>query len=120
MVAGHGGPSSARPSSRATTRAAARSLAHGTSVKLTVPNELHSPTARNTAPYPEGRTAAGPGAVAPPAGPVPRETPPLPSAPSPAGLWHPVSSTAHPADRAHSARTAALPRIAIPRIPRPA
>jgi hypothetical protein len=32
------------------TRAAARSLVHGTSVKLVVPKELHSSTARNTAP----------------------------------------------------------------------
>ncbi len=31
-------------------RAAARSLVHGTSVKLVVPKELHSFTARNSAP----------------------------------------------------------------------
>jgi hypothetical protein len=42
------------PSYRPITRAAARSLVHGTSVKLVVPKELHSSTARNSAPYPDG------------------------------------------------------------------
>jgi hypothetical protein len=61
VVAGQRGPSLTVPSCRATTRAAARSPAHGTSVKLVVPKELHSSTARNTAPYPDGRV--GPGAT---------------------------------------------------------
>jgi hypothetical protein len=65
VVAGQGGPPDAFPSCRATTRAAARSPAHGTSVKLTVPNELHSSTARNTAPYPDGRTTAADGVRSP-------------------------------------------------------
>ncbi|MFD5217800.1 hypothetical protein ACFWMH_09055 [Streptomyces tendae] len=59
VVPGHGGPWLARPSSRATTRAAARSLSQGTSVGSTVPNELHSSTARNTSPYPDGSTPEG-------------------------------------------------------------
>lgn len=43
------------PSCRATTRAAARSPVQGTSVKLVLPKELHSSTARNTAPKPEAQ-----------------------------------------------------------------
>ncbi|GGV32235.1 hypothetical protein GCM10010277_16540 [Streptomyces longisporoflavus] len=36
------------------TRAAARSLVHDTSVKVSRPREPHSSTARKTAPYPDG------------------------------------------------------------------
>jgi hypothetical protein len=50
VVAGHDGPSLTPPSNRATTRAAARSLVQGTSVKLVVPKELHSSMERKTVP----------------------------------------------------------------------
>ncbi len=87
VVGGHGGPSRVVPSCRATTRAAARSLRQDTSVKLVRPKELHSPTSRNTAPYPDGRTGDATAA--------------LPPAASGGASRHPVSSTT-PA-RAHTA-----------------
>ncbi len=74
VVGGHGGPSRAVPSCRAVTRAAARSLAQDTSVKLVRPKELHSPTSRNTAPYPDGRTGDATAAVPPARPPAPPGT----------------------------------------------
>lgn len=65
VVGGQSGPSRTVPSCRAATRAAARSLAQDTSVKLVRPKELHSPTSRNTAPYPVGRTGDATAAVPP-------------------------------------------------------
>ena len=65
VVAGQGGPSPTLPSCRATTRAAAFSLVHGTSVNDSRPNELHSSIARNTTPYPEARVGAGVGSCRP-------------------------------------------------------
>lgn len=121
MVAGHGGPSLARPSSRATTRAAARSLSHGTSVEPTVPNEPHSSTARNTAPYPDAGTAADADrdAVAPPDRPSPEAVPPVSPPAGPAGLWQPVRSRAHSTgSSAHRTPAARLSRIAVPLDPR--
>ncbi len=101
VVSGQGGPSDAVPSWRAVTRAAARSPAQDTSVKLVRPKELHSPTSRNTAPYPGGRTGDATAAV--------------PPAPSGGASRHPASSTT-PATAAPTApglhpRT----RIVVPR-----
>ncbi|WP_203586998.1 hypothetical protein, partial [Actinospica acidiphila] len=68
-------------------------------VKLVRPKELHSPTSRNTAPYPVGRTGDATAAVPPGASGV--------------ASRHPTSSTA-PAT-AHTARVPhPLTRIAIP------
>ncbi|GAA3068476.1 hypothetical protein GCM10010448_59650 [Streptomyces glomeratus] len=107
VVAGHPGAPDGSPSNRAITRAAARSLVHGTSVKLVVPNELHSSTARNSAPYPDG-----PGDVDPPPGrsrAVPEE------------VWHPHSPVTASAAVSSAPSHVRVPRIAHPPVhPRPA
>ncbi|GGX09594.1 hypothetical protein GCM10010297_33910 [Streptomyces malachitofuscus] len=77
-------------------------------MKLVRPKELHSSTARNTAPYPDGRAGVGDTVAACSPGPSRPPVPP-PCAPS-----QPVSSTAHTAANAAGARHLFPTCIVIP------
>src|SRR5690606_19084874 len=76
-------------------------------VKLVRPKELHSSTARNTAPYPDVR--AGPGEDV-----AVRGSPGRSASPPPGGFWQPASSAAPSAASAHSPARELLTCIVIP------